>query len=80
LTAASTKHNISNIEVALRWIYYHSQLKLEDGDAVILGASKTQHLESNLESIKKGPLPSDLVELLEEIWKEIKPDAPVYHN
>ena len=79
ISSVTEKHNINNIEAALRWIYFHSQLKSGFGDAVILGVSKLHHLESNLEAIKKGPLPEEVVNVFEEIWTEIKPDAPAYH-
>ena len=69
---------MNNIEVALRWVYFHSLLKPEFGDAVILGVSKLTQLESNLEYAKKGPLPEEVVNVF-EVWKKIQPDAPAYH-
>ena len=80
MSEVTKNHNISNIEAALRWIYFHSQLNKKYGDGIILGVSKISQLESNLESIKKGPLPDDIVKVFEEIWTDIKPDAPAYHN
>jgi aflatoxin B1 aldehyde reductase len=70
---------LDNIEAALRWVYFHSLLKPEYGDAVIIGASKLSQLEANLNYIKKGPLPDEVATVFEDIWKNIKPDAPAYH-
>jgi aflatoxin B1 aldehyde reductase len=70
---------LDNIEAALRWVYYHSLLKSEFGDSVIVGVSKLSQLESNLNYIKKGPLPDEVVAVFEDIWKNIKPYAPAYH-
>jgi hypothetical protein len=35
---------------------HHSQLKREQGDAVIIGASSLSHIEQNLVDFEKGPL------------------------
>ena len=70
---------MENIEAALRWVYFHSILKPEYGDAAIIGASKLSQLESNLSYIKKGPLPEEVVNVFNDIWTLVKPDAPAYH-
>lgn len=75
----SQDNKISNVELALRWLFFHSQLKREHGDGVILGASRPDQLISNLESIRKGPLPTNVVNQLESIWQDVKTDAPAYH-
>jgi aflatoxin B1 aldehyde reductase len=43
-------HSITEIEAALRWLTHHSELRKEFGDAAIVGASSTKHLEENLEA------------------------------
>eukprot|EP01118_Nematostelium_gracile_P007293 TRINITY_DN2360_c0_g3_i5.p1 TRINITY_DN2360_c0_g3~~TRINITY_DN2360_c0_g3_i5.p1 ORF type:complete len:318 (-),score=78.12 TRINITY_DN2360_c0_g3_i5:15-968(-) len=68
----------NKIEIAIRWIYHHSLLDSKYGDSVILGMSQTSHLEKALEYAKKGPLSKQLVDLLEEIWKDVEKDAPSY--
>eukprot|EP01112_Ceratiomyxa_fruticulosa_P022331 TRINITY_DN813_c0_g1_i17.p1 TRINITY_DN813_c0_g1~~TRINITY_DN813_c0_g1_i17.p1 ORF type:complete len:332 (-),score=76.44 TRINITY_DN813_c0_g1_i17:42-1037(-) len=73
-------YNVGAIEVALRWLAFHSQLKREDGDAVILGASSTKQLEDNIAYISRGPLPKELVHFIDESWNKIKHDAPPYHG
>ena len=56
IQAVCEKHGLTMAEVALRWISHHSQLKRELGDAVIIGASKIEHIEQNLIDLEKGPL------------------------
>jgi aflatoxin B1 aldehyde reductase len=47
---------LSELVLALRWMIHHSQLKREQGDAVIIGASSPSHIEQNLVDFEKGPL------------------------
>lgn len=53
------------IEVAVRWIVYHSMLGL--GDNIILGASKAHYLAANVGAIQTGPLPDYLVAHINKI-------------
>jgi aflatoxin B1 aldehyde reductase len=65
---AAKKHNLTETECALRWMMHHSALKRENGDAVIIGASSTKHIEQNLLDFEKGPLPQDVVDAFEKGW------------
>jgi aflatoxin B1 aldehyde reductase len=76
--SAAEKHELTDAEVALRWIEYHSQLKEELNDALIVGASSAKHLEENLADLEQGPLPEDVVEALETAWLKVKAVAPKY--
>jgi len=76
LDDAAKKANLTKNEIAIRWIFYHSQIKRSDNDAVIMGFSKTEQLESNIADVKKGPLEPSLVQLLDKIWMDIKEEAP----
>ncbi|XP_004592480.2 aflatoxin B1 aldehyde reductase member 2-like [Ochotona princeps] len=64
---------------AIRWIYHHSQLKGAQGDAVILGMSSLQQLETNLAAVKEGPLKSEVVEAFEQAWNLSVPKAANYY-
>lgn len=58
----------------------HSQLKRVFGDAVIIGASKTEQLEENLINLEKGPLAEDVVKALDEGWETVRGVcAPYFH-
>ena len=75
---AAEKHGISSIEATYRWLAYHSMLNGDRGDAILIGASKLEHLRQNMETIKAGPLPDDVVEAFEAAWKITKGDSPEY--
>jgi len=55
------KHNLTLIEIALRWMIHHSQLDLSNGDGVIIGCSSPEQLESNLTDFGKEALPEEVV-------------------
>ena len=78
IKAAAEKHGISSIEATYRWLAYHSMLNAERGDAILIGASKLNHLLSNMETVKAGPLPKDMVAAFDEAWKITKGDSPEY--
>lgn len=62
---------LTPIEVALRWIAHHSQLR--DGeDAIVLGASKTRQLTETVVMMNKGRLSEDVLMLVDELWESVK--------
>jgi aflatoxin B1 aldehyde reductase len=63
--------------MAYRWVRYHSSLKGELGDMMIIGASNPKQLEETLTELEKGPLDEKVVERLDELWKLVEPDAAV---
>ncbi|KAF7363274.1 Aldo-ket-red domain-containing protein [Mycena sanguinolenta] len=74
------KHQLTMAEVALRWISHHSLLKREYRDAVLIGASSLTHIEQNLIDLEKGPLPDEVVQVLDEAWLAVKPFATKYYK
>ena len=64
------EHEIPTLEAGLRWICYHSALRSEDG--IILGASREAQIVQNVESIAKGPLPKEIVGVIDEVWKDLE--------
>ena len=71
LRPIAKKHGLTEAECALRWMTHHSMLRREKGDAIIIGASSTQHRESNMVDLEKGPLPDDVLQALDTGWKGI---------
>ena len=63
-------HNMTPLEVAIRWIAHHSVLREEDG--IILGASKLEQIQENFRMIEKGPLPGEVLKATERIWAAVK--------
>lgn len=59
------------VEVASRWLAYHSALK--DNDGIMLGASKLAQVGDTVANIRKGPLTSNVVKLVDELWESVKP-------
>jgi aryl-alcohol dehydrogenase-like predicted oxidoreductase len=63
------------IELALRWVAGHDGV-----DAVLVGASKVEHIVNNVELLRRGPLPSDVVELINEVGADLRGPMPAYHR
>ncbi|KAJ7940836.1 Aldo/keto reductase [Mycena leptocephala] len=74
------RHNLTMAEVALRWISHHSLLKREYGDSILIGASSLEHIEQNLIDFEKGPLPDEVLKVLDEAWISVKPFSTKYHK
>lgn len=73
------EHGISGHAAALRWTVYHSILESELGDAVIIGVSSPEQLESNLDVIEEGPLPAEVATALEKVYEELGEEQILYH-
>ncbi|KAK7409405.1 hypothetical protein QQX98_008414 [Neonectria punicea] len=75
------EHGIPLIETALRWRVHHSKLRMRSNgghDGIIIGISSYKQLEQNIEACEKGPLPDEVVEVLDSLWQMTKADAPTY--
>lgn len=79
--ATAAKHGINGHAAALRWTVHHSILSSSYRDAVIIGASSCAQLTSNIEYVKAGPLPEDVVTALDSLYKvSVAADGEVaYH-
>ena len=77
---AVQKHNLTLLETAFRWLVHHSDLNIKDGgnDGVIIGISNQDQLVQNLKDIEKGPLPEEVVKVLDEAWLVCKPTTANY--
>ena len=78
IRTAAEKAGITTIEAVYRWLAYHSMLREERGDAIIIGASKLPHLLQNMETLKNGPLPEEVLTAFKEAWTLTKGDSPEY--
>lgn len=72
------KYNLTLAEIALRWVSNHSLMSREHGDNVLIGASSAAHLEQNLIDLEKGPLPEEVVKVIDEAWQLTKGVASKY--
>lgn len=75
---AADEAGITTIEATYRWLAYHSILNAERGDAILIGASKLNHLFQNMETVKAGPLPHNVVDAFAKAWEITKGDSPEY--
>lgn len=76
---AGAKENLSPVDVAFRWLCFHS--KLQEGDAIIIGGSSINHIQSNLDSIQSAqPLNAELLEIIEKGWEQAKESCAPYHR
>lgn len=71
VTAAGKRHGISGHAAALRWTAYHSILDHKLGDAIIIGVSNLDQLKQNLDIIEEGPLPKEVADAVEEVYKYV---------
>lgn len=72
------KFDINIVEAAYRWLAYHSMLKAERGDAIIIGASRQTQLEQNMATIENGELPEEIISAINKAWEISRVDAPEY--
>ena len=75
---ACSRAGITTIEGTYRWMAYHSMLKAERGDAIIIGASKLEHLRQNMHAVSEGPLPEEVAEVFDSAWNLCRADSPEY--
>lgn len=75
--AIAVDAGITKAALSYRWVAFHSALKKENGDAVIVGASKVSQLEESLTAVEAGPLDSAIAERASAIWKSVEHDAPL---
>ena len=77
--AVCDKENIPLMEATLRWFQHHSILN--EGDGVIVGASRESQLEGSLSAAEKGPLSDELQKAWDQLFQGLKDEGkvPPYH-
>jgi len=73
LRALCEENGIPMEEASLRWVVFHSML--QEGDGVILGASRVSQITSNTEQIAHGSLPEAMAKKMDEMWAIVQEDA-----
>jgi aryl-alcohol dehydrogenase-like predicted oxidoreductase len=63
------------VDTALNWLLHHGP-----ADCVILGASRAEQLQENLDALERGPLPGALVETCEAVWSRLRGVTPAYNR
>jgi aflatoxin B1 aldehyde reductase len=75
--AIAEEAEVDRGELAYRWVAYHSVISKEKGDAIIIGASKTEQLEETLKALNKGPLDEKTAERVNRVYETVKHEAPI---
>jgi aryl-alcohol dehydrogenase-like predicted oxidoreductase len=65
----------SLVSLSLNWLYHHTQ-----ADCVILGASRVQQLEQNLNALEEGPLAPETVAACDAVWAKLRGVTPNYNR
>ncbi len=65
----------SLIDLSLNWLLHHTV-----ADCVILGASKIEQLEQNLDVWERGPLSHETVAALDCVWQTLRGVTPKYNR
>jgi len=73
--AIAERSGRSMVSLALNWLLHHAET-----DCVVLGASRLEHLEQNLKAADEGPLATDTVESLDQVWKNLRGVTPQYNR
>ena len=72
------KEHIPLAEAAYRWLVNHSCLSDAAGDGILLGASRIEQMNQNLEAAKQGTLPQNILDAYDTAWEIAKLDSPAY--
>lgn len=75
LQAAALKHGRTMTSTALNWVWHHTEV-----DCVILGASRPEQLQQNFDALQDGPLPIELLETCETVWRNLRGVTPRYNR
>jgi aryl-alcohol dehydrogenase-like predicted oxidoreductase len=75
LTRIAQSHGMSLLELSLRWCGSHNYVS-----SVIMGVSRLEHLTQNLSYIEKGPLPVDILNQCDEVWKVLHGNRFAYNE
>lgn len=69
---------IQMAEAAYRWLVNHSQMDAENGDGILLGASRIEQMTQNMSAAQEGELPESILDAMDAAWEIAKPDSPAY--
>lgn len=79
---AADKAQCTRAALAYRWLKHYWMLSPKHGDAIPMGASTVEQVAQTLECLDDGPLPTEVVYMVDEIWEMVKDVSPFdnYHN
>jgi 1-deoxyxylulose-5-phosphate synthase len=65
----------SAIDLSFNWLLYHTP-----ADVVLIGASKLEQLEQNLDVFDRGALAPETVAALDQVWQNLRGVTPKYNR
>jgi 1-deoxyxylulose-5-phosphate synthase len=75
LKKAAESAGRSLLDVSLCWLLHHTQ-----ADCLLLGASRMEQLEQNLAACEKGPVPTEVLKVCDEVWGNLRSPIPFYNR
>ncbi|MDR7304017.1 aldo/keto reductase [Haloactinomyces albus] len=75
LAAVADDAGMSLIELSLRWL-----LSKQTTGALLLGGSKVEHLQANIDIAAAGPLPAEVVETCDAVGASLRGPMPAYNR
>jgi aflatoxin B1 aldehyde reductase len=78
IRSACAANNITMTECALRWLKYHSFLKGNEHDGIIIGAKNRKQLEENITFFRGKELPDAVKQSIDLAWETSAPSCPQY--
>lgn len=78
LTRTCGELGLTPTQAAMRWLVNHSLLDAEQGDGIILGATRTEHLADNMAACDHLLLDQSILDIFDQGWEVIKPNCFKY--
>jgi aryl-alcohol dehydrogenase (NADP+) len=75
LRGIAEKNGMSLLELALRWCVSQTHV-----DAMLLGASKKEHIEQNIEFVNKGALDAAVLDDCDAVWNDLAGNRAQYNR
>jgi aflatoxin B1 aldehyde reductase len=66
------KHNLTEVQCAMRWLSHHSMLDEDRGDAIIICGVTPEQLKEDLAALEEGPLPEEVVQVLNAAYLRVR--------
>jgi len=78
LTRTCAEFGLTPTQAAMRWLVNHSLLDAEQGDGIILGATRLEHLTDNMAACDHILLDQSILDIFDQGWEVIKPNCFKY--
>ncbi|KAI0479892.1 Aldo/keto reductase [Xylaria cf. heliscus] len=75
IKSACDVYGLDTTDAGMRWLVYHSILDGAKTDGIIIGPRNKEQSDKYASSVQSGPLPKELVEVLNSLWDDIANDA-----